>query len=252
METKLRIVCVIPARLKSARFPEKMLSSIAGKPLLKHVWDAAHATGIFADIVIAGDSQKINDLVDSFQGKYVATSPNCSSGTDRLIEVMQQGTITGDIWVNWQGDEPLISKDMIETLIQTVDDHRDDMWTLKKQITIPAHITSANIAKVVCDGKNHALYFSRSPIPFVRDEQDLQTLANRGVYFKHVGIYAFRTKTLEKIASMQQTDLEDAEKLEQLRFLHHGISIRVHETNREVVGVDTVDDLHAVEAIIFQ
>ena len=259
METKPKIVCVIPARLKSTRFPEKMLASLAGKPILQHVWDAARATNLFDDIIIAGDDPKIAALVASFNGNYSATSPECASGTDRLIEVMKRGQVTGDIWVNWQGDEPFISKDMIESLLQTIDDPADDMWTLKKRITNTQDITAPNIAKVVCNAFGHAMYFSRSPIPFVRDK----VLSARGepvepyelplgLYYKHVGIYAYRPETLELISSMKQTAYEDAEKLEQLRFLHYKVSIRVHETDKEVVGIDTLNDLINAETLIKQ
>ncbi|MFA6527278.1 MAG: 3-deoxy-manno-octulosonate cytidylyltransferase [Candidatus Babeliales bacterium] len=252
METKQKIVCVIPARLASTRFPEKMLVYLAGKPLLQRVWDAALATEMFDDVVIAGDDRKIFNLVTGFGGKYVATSPVCASGTDRLIEVMKQGGVTGDIWVNWQGDEPFISKDMIEALLQSIDDPNDDMWTLKKRITIAANITAPNIAKVVCDVRGYAMYFSRSQIPFVRDNADLDALLNMGIYYKHVGIYAYRPATLERIAGTKQTVYEEAEKLEQLRFLHYGVSIRIHETNKEVVGIDTPNDLAVAESLFNQ
>lgn len=249
MQYKQKIVCVIPARLKSTRFPEKMLASLAGKPILEHVWQAAIGTNIFQDVVIACDDQRIADLVGGFGGKYVMTSPECASGTDRLIEVMRSGVVTGDIWVNWQGDEPFISKDMIESLLQTIDNADEEMWTLKKRITQVGHVTAANIAKVVCSSQGFALYFSRSPIPFVRDSTDYQLLVDQGIYYKHVGIYAYRAQTLERIAGMNQTFLEDIEKLEQLRFLDYGVRIKVHETDKEVVGIDTVHDLERAERI---
>lgn len=252
MENKRKTVCVIPARLMSTRFPGKMLTYLAGKPLLERVWSAAVATKLFDEIVIAGDDQKIADLVAGFNGRYVATSPECASGTDRLIEVMKKGVITGDVWVNWQGDEPFITGDMIQALLQTTDDTRDDMWTLKKRITVAHNITAPNIAKVVCDAEGYAMYFSRSQIPFVRDSNDYDALVKLGIYYKHVGIYAYRPATLERIAGMKQTVCEDAEKLEQLRFLHYGVRIRVHETEKEVVGIDTPQDLAQAEAIFRQ
>lgn len=239
------IVCVIPARLKSTRFPEKMLCKLAGKPLLQWVWEAANKTTLFRDVLFAVDSEKTADLIKSFGGKYLMTSENCKSGTDRLIEIMHSGKVEADIWVNWQGDEPFITTQMIFDLLSTCDKNDSDVWTLKKRIDKEEQITSANIAKVVCDSDGFALYFSRSTIPFYRDND-----VTEKIYYKHVGLYAFTTNALRKISKIGHSYLEDAEKLEQLRFLHHGISIKVNETKQEVIGIDTPQDLQRAEEYV--
>ncbi|MCF7799545.1 3-deoxy-manno-octulosonate cytidylyltransferase [Candidatus Babeliales bacterium] len=232
-----KIACVIPARLGSTRFAEKMLKSILDKPILQWVWQAANSIEFFDDIIIGTDSKKIADLVQSFGGKYIMTSQDCASGTDRVIEVMKSEKINADIWVNWQGDEPFITKSMISCLLQDCNDCNVDLWSLRKKIIKSQDINSSNIAKVVCDNNNFALYFSRSTIPFYRDSNE------NNIYYKHVGIYAFTTQALHKISNLEQSDLEMAEKLEQLRFLQNGLCIKMHETNEEVIGIDTVQDL---------
>ena len=241
--TKQRIACIIPARLASTRFPKKMLASLCGKPILQWIWEGASASGIFDEVLFAIDSDETAMVIDSFGGKYVMTSTACASGTDRLIEVMQRGLLKADIWVNWQGDEPFITKQMVLELLQSIGQNDADMWTLKKVITKPEDIQSPHIAKLVCGNDGNALYFSRSPIPYYRDKDGGQAL----VYYKHVGLYAYTTQALEKIATLPANALEEAEKLEQLRFLYHGIRIKVHETGQEVIGIDRPVDLQKAE-----
>lgn len=247
MVSNANIACVIPARLKATRFPGKMLMSIAGKPLLQWVWDAAKQVPYFSQVVFAIDAPEIADVVEKFGGKYLMTSERCASGTDRLVEIMQSGKVAADIWVNWQGDEPFITTEMIASLLQSCGKDGADVWTLKKRITDSAQITSANVAKVVCDMCGYALYFSRSPIPFYRDLAGGFDDPAAQVFYKHVGLYAFTLPALQKIAAMGKSVLEDAEKLEQLRWLQYGLAIRVHETNREVKGIDTPQDLKQAE-----
>jgi len=241
-----KIVCVIPARLKSSRFPKKILANLLDKPLLQWVWNAAHTVTLFDDIIFAVDSQEARDLIESFGGKSIMTSESCESGTARLVEIMQSGKIQADIWVNWQGDEPFITPAMIQDLLQPCD-NITGMCTLKKLITVPEHITAPNIAKVVSDARDYALYFSRSPVPFFRDEKDLNVVLDKKIYYKHVGIYAFTTQALQNIARAGFSDLEDAEKLEQLRLLQYNIPIKLHETQQEVMGIDTPEDLKRAE-----
>lgn len=247
MKTK-RIVCVIPARLASTRFPRKMLASIADRPLLAWVWEAAKNVDLFDDVVFAIDSEQTAQIIESFGGKYFMTSPECKSGTDRLVELCMNEKIKADIWVNWQGDEPFIVPSMISDLLQTIDADGIDMWTLKKLITKSEDIFSPKIAKVVCSANGNALYFSRAPIPCFRDETDPEVLVKEKMYYKHVGIYAYTTQALRKIAGMNASALEDAEKLEQLRLLDYGFLIRLHETDQEVFGIDTPEDLVNAEA----
>ena len=242
----LNIVCIIPARLNSTRFPEKILKNLGNKPLLQWVWEAANKTTIFKDVVFAIDSEKTADLIKSFGGKYLMTSENCKSGTDRIIEIMHTGKLNADIWVNWQADEPFISPKMIHKLLETKDGEKSDVWTLKKKIIAHNEILNPNNVKVVTDKNDHALYFSRSAIPFDRDKDNNSNLK----YFKHIGIYAYTTKALQQISQMDKCILEDSEKLEQLRFLYNGLKIKLNETDQEVIGIDTPQDLENAKKII--
>ena len=240
-----KIACVIPARLQSTRFPKKMLISIKGKPLLQWVWEAAHKCVIFDKIIFATDSEEIGHLIKSFGGSYYMTSLDCPSGTDRLCELYQKGAIDADIWVNWQGDEPFIRREMIADLLKSAPDKSCDLWTLKKKIIAEQDVIAPNIVKVVCDIDENALYFSRSPIPFYRDPS-----MKKQEHFKHIGIYAYRKEALAKIANLSSCDLEKAEQLEQLRFLYNGMKIRVHETTFEVLGIDLPEHLAKAEAYV--
>ena len=239
-----KIACIIPARLNSTRLPEKVLLNLAGKPILQWVWDAARRTTFFSDIVFAIDSEKTARLIDGFGGRYLMTSQNCKTGTDRLIEVVHLGEIEADVFLNWQADEPFISPQMIQALLQTCDSAESDNWTLKKRIVEREDINDPNVVKVVCDIDNFALYFSRSLIPYYRNNDVGK------VYYKHIGLYAYKVSALRKIAKIGHSYLEEAESLEQLRFLHHKISIQVHETDTDVIGINTLDDLNRAAQII--
>jgi len=164
------------------------------------------------------------------------TCEGCLSGTDRLIELQKTQKMQGDIWVNWQGDEPFIHKEMIGDLLQSTDQDCD-IWTLKKEIKKELDIEDPNVVKVVTDFHNKALYFSRSPIPYDRDGLDDVTC------YKHIGIYAYTGKALEKISNLKESSLERSEGLEQLRFLENGMKIEVHETSFETQGIDVPEDL---------
>lgn len=248
MITRKKIACIIPARLNSSRFPKKVLSSINGKPLLQWVWQAAHKSHRFDSITFAIDSDETAYLIKNFGGSFIMTSPECKSGTDRIIEVMHSGEIEADVWVNWQGDEPFITPQMIGELLQSVDHDPADVWTLKKKIINLHEVNSIHFAKVVCDHHNFAMYFSRAPIPLYR-QYELATEAEKEkmprIYYKHVGIYAFTTKALQKISEIPYCYIEDAEQLEQLRFLYNGLKIKLHETEQEVMGIDLEEHLHA-------
>ena len=242
-----RIVCIIPARLQASRFPRKVIADLHGKPLIQWVWEAATKTTIFDTVVSAVDAAETERVVKRFGGTAIMTSPDCQSGTDRLVEIMQSGKVEADIWVNWQGDEPFITQHMIEQLLQSCDTDAVDMWTLKKRITTPEQADSPHIAKVICDMDGCALYFSRSTIPHYRDTD---VSFEHQKYYKHIGIYAYTTNGLRKIAQMGQSYQEDAEKLEQLRFLHHKLSIKVHETEHDVFGIDLPEHLEKAAARI--
>lgn len=239
----MKVICIIPARLKSTRFPKKMLSYLHGKPLLQWVWERATATHLFDHIAFAVDAPEVAELVASFGATYYMTDEACPSGTDRLIEVYKNQKIDGDIWVNWQGDEPFITEAMIKTLLKTCNKKDSDIWTLKKRIIAPQEILSPHFAKVVCDINDFALYFSRSPIPFHRDVANDEKQS----FYKHVGLYAFTPEALKRIAHLEPCAIEQAEQLEQLRFLYNNLRVKVHETDQEVFGIDLPEHLAKAE-----
>lgn len=242
----MRTICVIPARIDSSRFPKKVLAMLGEKPMLQWIWEAATSSEMFDDIAFAIDDQETARLIESFEGKYHMTSPDCPSGTDRLIELHEQGVMEGDIWVNWQGDEPFIHREMIENLLQTIDQDYD-LWSLRKEIENEQDVEDPNVVKVVTDCQDRALYFSRSPIPYDRDALEDIT------YYKHIGIYAYTSDALKEISTLSPSPLELAEGLEQLRFLENGLSIQVHETAHETLGIDVPEDLaRAMERIASQ
>jgi 3-deoxy-manno-octulosonate cytidylyltransferase (CMP-KDO synthetase) len=243
-----KVVCVIPARLGSSRFPRKILAPLGGKPVIQRVWEAAQEVSVFDSVVIAVDSEETADIVSSFGGEAIMTSPDCTSGTVRLVELRRRGLIEGDIFVNWQGDEPFIHTHMIHDLLQSIHEDTADVWTLKKLFSDHRQALSPHLAKVVCDQAGFALYFSRSPIPFYRDFHE----KNQKIYFKHIGIYAFTAQALNKLHLLPSSYLEKAEMLEQLSFLYHGLKIRVHETEHEVLGIDLPEHLVQAESLIPQ
>jgi 3-deoxy-manno-octulosonate cytidylyltransferase (CMP-KDO synthetase) len=241
---KKKIACVIPARLKSTRFPNKMLTTLKDKPLLQWVWDSARKVPLFDEILFAIDAVETAQLIRSFGGKYIMTSESCTNGTERLIELLERNLVAADIWVNWQGDEPFINEQMIHDLLQSCDCEDSDIWTLKKKIVNIEEASNPQIAKVICDHRGYALYFSRSMIPYYRDVTDPAQKS----FYKHVGLYAFTPDSLRKISRLQPCAIEVAEQLEQLRFLHHNLRIRVHETQYEVFGIDLPEHLALAES----
>jgi len=232
----MKVVCVIPARLNSKRFPRKVLCRLGPKPLLEWVWEAATACSAFDEVVFAIDHDETAALIDAFGGRYIMTSQECHSATDRIIELKQKKLLTGDVWVNWQGDEPFISSAMIADLLQFTDETSSDIWTLKKKIVDPSEINNPHVVKVVTDTRGKALYFSRLPIPYAPE-------SFQATYYKHIGLYAYRAEALDAIATFEPSSLERAESLEQLRFMENGLSITAYETEREAHGINVPDDL---------
>lgn len=239
-----KIICIIPARLQSTRFPRKMLISLKGKPLLQWVWEAANRVSLFDEVAFAIDSPEIAALIDSFGGRFFMTSEACLSGTERLVELYAKGALTGDVWVNWQGDEPFIDEGMIRDLLQTCASEPSDVWSLCKKIEKMEELHTPHVAKVVRDAQGFALYFSRSAIPHYRDPLPEE----QKKYYKHVGLYAFTPEALHAISTLPLCVLEEAEQLEQLRFLCNGLRIRLHETQRDVFGIDLPEHLAKAEA----
>lgn len=234
------VTCIIPARLESKRFPKKILALLGGKPLIQWVYEAAKRTSLFTRVIIAVDAEETKEVVESFGAEAVMTSTHCQSGTDRIIELMSQKKLQTDIIVNWQGDEPFISSKMIHALLQTANRDHCSIWTLCKQCN---QEFSSHVVKVVINHENEALYFSRSPIPYYRESV-------KQLYLKHIGLYAYTPSALQSIASLGSSSLEDAEQLEQLRFLQGGLKIKVHMTDQEVLGIDTPEDLEKAKLLL--
>lgn len=239
-----KVVCVIPARLESTRFPRKILTLLGGKPLLQWAWDSAQQISFIDEVVFAIDSEETAQVIESFGGKYFMTSLDCLRGTDRLVELQQKNLVQGDIWINWQADEPFISERMLQDLLILSPDIGADIWTLKVALS-EQYVRDPSLCKVVCDDSGFALYFSRSPIPYYRED----VLAVKK-YFRHVGMYAYTDKALRKIFHMKPSEIECAESLEQLRFLSYGLKIQVNETEEETIGVDFPEHLVLAEAYI--
>ncbi len=241
---------VIPARYASTRLPGKPLLDIAGKPMVVRVAEQANKSGA-SSVVIATDFEKIIQVAASHQIQAVMTRVDHASGTDRIAEVAQQlNWEDDDIVVNVQGDEPLIDPQLIQEVALTLGHSRHAvMATACHAISDEAAMLNPNIVKVVMDAEGHALYFSRSPIPYPRDEAHKQNIKAH----RHIGIYAYRVGFLKQYAELSITELEQIESLEQLRVLYHGYKIAVTVTdNAPASGVDTQADLEQVRRIFSQ
>ena len=243
----MKTVGIIPARYNSTRFPGKPLALIKGKTMIRLVCEQAWKSRLDA-VVVATDDVRIADEVMSFGGQYVLTDPNHRSGTDRCCEALGLLGDQFDAVINIQGDEPFIDPEQINLLIDLIS--RDDtcLASLAKKIDDEDELFSPNVVKVVMDREGKALYFSRQPIPFMRNVEESEWLS-QGSYYKHVGIYAYKAQILKQVAAMPPTDLERSESLEQLRWLENGLSIRMAVTKAETVSVDTPDDLVKAEQI---
>lgn len=245
LNVRRRILGVIPARFASSRFPGKALASLAGKPMLQHVWERAWLSRYLSDVVVATDDDRIASAVRNFGGRARMTSPAHLSGTDRLAEVASAENAA--IYVNIQGDEPLIDPEAIDAAILSVEgDDSVVMGTLKKRIYDPTDIVNTNVVKVVTNLLGDAIFFSRCPIPYERDGRSAEPL-----YFKHVGLYVYRRDFLLLYPDLTVGPLEQAERLEQLRALENGYRIRVVATDYESLGVDTPEDLARVNQLFY-
>jgi 3-deoxy-manno-octulosonate cytidylyltransferase (CMP-KDO synthetase) len=240
----LQVVALIPARFGSTRFPGKPLADIDGRPMIEHVYRRAESASSVSEVIVATDDLRIATRVSDFGGRVRLTKPTHQTGTDRLAEVVAK--IDCDIAVNVQGDEPLIDPRAIDQAIAPLlDDPTVQMTTLYKRITQPSELADPNVVKVVVDRGGFALYFSRAPIPYIRDP--------RGGWpplYRHIGLYAYRRSVLLVLAGLDPTPLERAERLEQLRALEHGIRIKAVETPYDSLSVDTPDDLEAVRRLL--
>ncbi|OPY79676.1 MAG: 3-deoxy-manno-octulosonate cytidylyltransferase [Syntrophorhabdus sp. PtaU1.Bin058] len=232
---------VIPARFGSTRLPGKPLLDLCGKPLIQWVHERARESRLADEILIATDDEQIRDRAQSFGAEVVMTSVACTSGTDRVYEAVRERN--ADIVVNLQGDEPFIRSDMIDAIFSVIEREHLDMATLCCPLKDNHEYEDPNTVKVVLDRAGYALYFSRAPIPYVRDDR-------RASPYKHVGIYGFSMTLLEQFVRMEKGRLEETESLEQLRVLENGYKIKVLTTQYDGFGIDTEEDLKRAEKIL--
>lgn len=245
----LRFVAIIPARYASTRFPGKPLVDIGGKTMIQRVYD--QVSKVINDVYVATDDERIFDKVRSFGGKVIMTSDAHRSGTDRCYEAFTKLEDWFDVVINVQGDEPFIQPEQIEALKNCFADDETQIATLVKKITDKDGVEvlfNPNSPKVVIDKQNNALYFSRSPIPYKRGSDEKNWMAEHD-YYKHVGVYAYRSEVLSQIVQMPPSKLELAESLEQLRWLENGLKIKAGFTDVETVGIDTPEDLEKIKGM---
>lgn len=244
-------IVIIPARYASTRFPGKPLALLQGKTVIQHVYEQVKRS--VDNVWVATDDQRILSAVEAFGGKAVMTSAEHKSGTDRIHEAFEKIGKGDEIIINVQGDEPFIQKQQIEAIKLCFDDPKTDIATLVQ----PFHATDGveslenpNSPKVVIDKQGFALYFSRSVIPFCRGVNKEEWLTKYGHYYKHIGIYAYKSDVLNAITKLPQSRLELAESLEQLRWIENGYKIKVAETNLSTIGIDTPEDLERAERFL--
>ncbi len=236
----MKAIAVIPARLASTRLPRKMLRDVLGKPLIGVVYEAVRLSPLLSDVIIATDSDEIMAVCRQHGWNARLTSSEHRSGTERVHEI--SNTESAEIYINVQGDEPLVRAEQVASLLQVMENPVARVGTLMTPAA-DQDIPNPNAVKVVSDLNGRALYFSRATIPFDRDNSNPQ-------YFKHLGLYAYRKPALDQFVSLSESFLEKSERLEQLRFLENGIPIYVGETQYDSVGVDTEEDLRRVIEIL--
>jgi 3-deoxy-manno-octulosonate cytidylyltransferase (CMP-KDO synthetase) len=243
-ENQNNFVGIIPARYASSRFPGKPLALIGDKPMIQRVYEQASKS---LDLVyVATDDKRIYEAVLNFSGKAIMTSPDHQSGTDRCAEavtlIKNETGITYDIVINIQGDEPFIKPEQINLLKLCFTSESVEIATLIRKVEEGEDIFNPNQPKVIITTEGDALYFSRAAIPYIRDTE-INKWSGKHVYFKHIGLYAYRTQTLKKITLLPRSPLEISESLEQNRWLENGFHIRTAVTLWESIGIDTPDDL---------
>jgi len=236
------VTVVIPARYGSSRFPGKPLVMLGPKPMIQHVYEQAAACRVVTEVLVATDDERIKQAVERFGGRVVMVTGDYRTGTDRVAGVARM--FEGDYFVNLQGDEIPLQPDLLTDLIEPFIKGGAGMGTLKRTIDSTEDVHNPSVVKVVADHLGNALYFSRAPIPLVRDDPSRKAIG--GLHYIHLGLYMFRRDILLKLAALPTGRLEDAEKLEQLRALEHGIPIRVWETKHDSLRVDTPEDVEPV------
>ncbi len=236
------VTVVIPARYGSSRFPGKPLVKLGGKPMVQRVYERAVACRAVSDVLVATDDDRIKQAVEQFGGRAVMVTGDYRTGTDRVAAVARK--VAGEYFVNLQGDEIPLNPELLTDLIEPFVQSGAEMGTLKRVLGTTEELHNPAVVKVVTDTLGHALYFSRAPIPLVRDDPDRRVVG--GLHYIHLGVYMYTKETLLRFASLPTSPLEDAEKLEQLRGLENGIRIRVWETNHASLRVDRPEDVPEV------
>ena len=243
----LKFIAIIPARYASTRFPGKPLAQLGGKAVIERVYE--QVSGVVENVVVATDDERIYDAVKAFGGRVVMTSTEHKSGTDRCWEAYQKQGEQFDVVINVQGDEPFIAHSQLRAIMACFEDETTDIATLVKPFAEEDGIEALenpNSPKVVLDKQSRAIYFSRSIVPYLRGVERSEWLKYH-TFYKHIGIYAFRAKSIKEVTTLPQSPLEKAESLEQLRWLESGYKIGVGVTDIESVGIDTPADLERAE-----
>jgi 3-deoxy-manno-octulosonate cytidylyltransferase (CMP-KDO synthetase) len=240
----VQILGIIPARYASTRFPAKALADIGGKSMIRRVYEQAMQAGKLSKVIVATDDQRIMDHVLDFGGQAVMTSENHQSGTDRCYEALTKTEGQYDYVINIQGDEPFISPEPIDALANELNGITE-LATLVKIIDQEDLLFNVNVPKAVLNVRKEIMYFSRQTIPYIRNREAAEWLTNH-TFYKHIGIYAYRSDVLEALTRLPVSALEQAEALEQLRWLENGYAIKAVITNDDSHGVDTPEDLHKV------
>jgi len=241
----MAIIGIIPARYASTRFPGKPLAEINGKPMIQRVYEQAMKATLLSGVIVATDDERIFKAVKQFGGEARMTSPDHPSGTDRcneVVRILRGEKRAVDVVVNIQGDVPYIHPDQIDQVAGCFKDPETRIATLVRKITIRGELFNNAVVKVAIDRSWHALYFSRHPIPYLR-AADSDKWIDHHTFYRHIGIYGYRSEVLEEITRLRPSALEKAESLEQLRWLENGYRITVKETEYEGHAVDTPDDL---------
>lgn len=243
----IKFIGIIPARYASTRFPGKPLVEIGGKMMIQRVYD--QVKDLLDEVVVATDDQRIYDAVIGFGGKVVMTDENHKSGTDRCREAFEKCGSSYDVVINIQGDEPFIQAEQIALLKSCFENSNTELATLVKPFTKEDGTTALfnpNTPKVILNNNSEAIYFSRSVIPYIRGTEESEWI-NHHIFYKHIGLYAYRADILLRITEMPQSTLEIAESLEQLRWIENGLTIKVAITHHETIGIDTPEDLKKAE-----
>jgi len=244
----MKFLGIIPARYASTRFPGKPLADIKGKPMIQRVYE--QTLSAIKDVWVATDDIRIKEVVESFGGNVIMTSPDHQSGTDRIAEaatkIIATSSVQYDVIINIQGDEPFIQAEQIDAVKKCFSKDSTQIATLVKRISEESEIFDPNKVKAIISKDKKALYFSRSPIPYLRGIEK-EAWLEKGTYYKHIGMYAYQLNVLMEVTKLEQSSLELSESLEQLRWLENGYWIQTEITEHESIGIDTLEDLERIK-----